>query len=392
MSRALQSIRRSVLASFARAREVLPRAANDALFHLPTRVADNTPALARANGWPLVDLGPNAIKLPVAVDETAYAPTLAILNAGISLDGRDARAFAVRIPRGRVLGLACSAVAPGGIALADVSPHAEEPLARHRALTSFVVAPAPRRIAGNCALIGAIGHNNFYHWMLDVLPRIGLVRAAGFGAIDHWIVAESKLAVARELLAHCGIERDRLVAVGRGGHVECEQLVVTSAPGKICQPTPRSVEFLRATFARERGIGGGGRRIYVARRGRRKVDGEAALAPVLKRYGIESVAMEDLSLDAQISAFRGASLIVGAHGAALANIVHADHGAALVELMPPGYLNHTYFLLAGACALRYLPIVGHALAAEGSKRVTDRDFRVEATQLDRALSAVELCA
>jgi len=306
--------------------------------------------------------------------------------------GAAARAFAVRIPRGRVLGLACSAVAPGGIALADVSPHAEEPLARHRALTSFVVAPAPRRIAGNCALIGAIGHNNFYHWMLDVLPRIGLVRAAGFGAIDHWIVAESKLAVTRELLAHCGIERDRLVAVGRGGHVECEQLVVTSAPGKICQPTPRSVEFLRTIFARAPGNGGGGRRIYVARRGRRKVDGEAALAPVLKRFGIESVAMEDLSIDAQISAFRGASLIVGAHGAALANIVHADHGAALVELMPPGYLNHTYFLLAGACALRYLPIVGHPLAAEGSKRVTDRDFRVEATQLDRALSAVELCA
>ncbi len=42
--------------------------------------------------------------------------------------------------------------------------------------------------------------------------------------------------------------------------------------------------------------------------------------------------------------------------------------------------------------MRYLPIVGHPLAAEGSKRVTDRDFRVEATQLDRALSAAELRA
>ena len=417
MSKSLQSIRRGALAWCARARGALPTGVNDAIFALPTRATDDTPALARRMGWSLRDLGENLARHPRGVadglpEPAAGAPRASADDAGARLvadadadaDAEDRaavrhlaaalptatrapQAFAALIPRGRVLGLACSAVAPGGIALADVSPHAGEPLARHRALTSFVVAPRPRRVAGRSALLGAIGHDNFYHWMFDVLPRIGLVEAAALGPIDRWIVAETRLQVARELLVRCGIDPTRLVPVGKGGHLECEELVVTSAPGAICQPTPRSAAFLRGALA---GAGGAtaGRRIYVARRGRRKVSNEVELVPVLERAGIEVVAMEGLSLEAQIAAFRGASLVVAPHGAALAHLVHAAPGATLVELIPRGYLNQSFYALAGACGMRYHALLGEPTPSS-SGGPTVRDFTIEAQRLDRALRAVE---
>lgn len=422
MSKSLQSIRRGALAWCARARGALPTGVNDAVFALPTRATDDTPSLARRLGWTILDLGENLARHPRGLAEAHSAvedgaPGGLAEGSGMRFgaddhadDNADAgdraalrhlaaqlptathapRAFAALIPRGRVLGLACSAVAPGGIALADVSPHAGEPLARHRALSSFVIAPRPRRVAGRSALLGAIGHDNFYHWMFDVLPRIGLVEAAALGPIDRWIVAETRLKVARELLERCGIDPSRLVPVGKGGHLECEELVVTSAPGAICQPTPRSAEFLRGALA---GSGGApaGRRIYVARRGRRKVSNETELVPVLERAGIEVVAMEGLSLEAQIAAFRGASLVVAPHGAALAHLVHAAPGATLVELIPRGYLNQSFYALAGACGMRYRALLGEP-APSSSGDPTVRDFTIEAQRLDRALRAVEPCA
>jgi len=371
----------------ARARGGLPGWLNDAVFALPTAACVETAALCRSRGWQVVDLGPNPARLPDVLESVSDMATIEAMRRGIGRDAASERAFAAILPGGRVLGQACSAIAPGGVVLTDVSPHAGEPPQLHRALASHLVAPRPRRLPGRSALLGAIGHNNFYHWMLDVLPRIGLVRDAGVGGIERWIVAESRLPVARELLARCGIDREAIVGLGRFGHVECDELVVTNAPGRICEATPRSAAFLRTALG---GGGGGSRRVYVARRGRRKVSNEHELHPVLEAHGFEIVAMEGRSLDEQCAAFRGAALVVAPHGAALAHLVQLAPGGTLVELMPPGYANPSFFMLAGACGLRYGAILGESV--EGRGGVTERDYRIEAQQLDRALRAVELHA
>jgi len=387
MPNPLRSFRRGALSAVTRARGVLPGWLNDAVFALPTTACIDTPELCRARRWTVVDLGANPVRLPEVLERVSDMQTIESMRSGIGRAAGHERAFAAVVPGGRVLGVACSAIAPGGAVLADVSPHAGEPPERHRALASHFVAPRPRRLPGRSALIGAVGHNNFYHWMLDVLPRIGLVREAAIGGIDRWIVAESRLPVARELLARCGIDPALLVPLGRLGHVECEELVVTSAPGRICEPTPRGAAFLRSALG---GGGAGGRRIYIARRGRRKVANEAELLPVLSSAGIEVVSMEGLPLDAQMAVVRGASLVVAPHGAALAHLVQLAPGGTLIELMPPDYGNPAFFTLAGACGLRYALLLG--LRSDGAGGVTERDYRIEAQQLDRALRAVELHA
>jgi Glycosyltransferase 61 len=373
---------RAVGRRFAQARAALPFAVNDALFHLPVRATLDTPALARERGWEVRDLGHDPVRLPPCLEGSSER-MLRALHASVSPPHpipNAHRVFAAAIPLGRVLGAACTAIAPGGIVLADVSPHPGRPADEHRAISSRAVAFPPRRLGGTSALVGTIGGRNWYHWMFDILPRAGLVRDSGFAPIDRWLVPRSGLALARELMLRCGIDPERAVEVGAGAHVECERLVVTSAGGEVCRPTQRSVEFLRASLrAPEAGGGRDGavpqaRRIYLARRGRRALSNEQEILPFLRAHGFETVAMEGRSLDEQIAAVAGATAIVAPHGAGLAHLVHAAPGATLIELVPAEYPNPSFFVLAGACGMRYGVVEGQSLAGADP---TESDFTVD---------------
>lgn len=379
-------IRRSLVALFSRARAALPSALNDALFALPVRATDDTPALCRAHGWRLVDLGARTQLLPEVLPCTE-GEVLGRLRAEVFGLAQQRRMFAAIIPHGRVHSHACTAIAPDATALADVSPHARMPLGLHRALSGSVAARRPRRIAGRSALVGGIGNRNFYHWLYDSLPRIGLVRDAGFEAIDRWIVPATELAVARELVARAGIPAERLEVLGRHDHVECDELVVTSAPGEVCEPTPRTVEFLRGVLPSDRRRVAG-KRVYIARRGRRRILNEEEFAEVLRRFGFVTVAMEGLPLDGQIAAIAGAEAVVAPHGAALSHLIHASDGATVIECMPAVYCNASFFVLSGACGLRYAAVAGEAVGGHANAAAASSvDFVVGRSRIERVLAA-----
>jgi len=197
-----------------------------------------------------------------------------------------------------------------------------------------------------------VGHANFYHWVFDMLPRIGLARAAGLPEPDHWIVPATKLGVSRELLTRCGVDASRCIALGRFSHVECEQLIVTSAPGWICEPQPRTAAFLREALGPATPPDPS-KRIYLGRRGRRKLVNEQEVISALKPLGFVEVYLEGLGLSQQNDAVAGASCVVAPHGAGLAHLVHANPFGALIEILPEDYPNPTFALLAGACGMRY---------------------------------------
>ncbi len=389
---ALQGWRRTLGAAWARARRSMPFGLQDALFHLPVEATLDTAALARARGWPLADLGPNDPSLPRVIDGCDSAAVAAVRDS-CSVRGAGARLFAAAVPDGRVLARACTAIAPNGIVLADVSPHALVPLAHHRGLSGALIARRPRRLRGTSALVGAVGHANFYHWMLDMLPRIGLLAEAAradaaFARVDRWIVPATRLEVARELLARAGVPPERVESIRRGDQVACDQLLVTSAPAPICEPTRRSSAYLRGVFgARQTPGRGADRRIYLARRGRRKIANEAELSPILARFGFETVAMEGLDLASQVEAVRGSDLVVAPHGAALAHLVHVTEGGTLIECLPPRISNPSFFMLAGACGLRYAAIRGGEDRASRGQPAGAADFTVDPADLERILRA-----
>ncbi|MFL5287064.1 MAG: glycosyltransferase family 61 protein [Rhodopila sp.] len=99
----------------------------------------------------------------------------------------------------------------------------------------------------------------------------------------------------------------------------------------------------------------GPRKLYVARTDtqRRQMRNEPALIGEMRRRGYEIVVPASLSFTEQVRLFRSASIVVGAHGAGLTNIIFCEPGTVVYELVPAAYPNAYFCNLALVCRLRY---------------------------------------
>jgi capsular polysaccharide biosynthesis protein len=85
----------------------------------------------------------------------------------------------------------------------------------------------------------------------------------------------------------------------------------------------------------------------------RPMRNEDELIVTLARFGVMPVVLGGLTLDEQITLFRNARLIIGPHGAGLANVVFATPGTVVYELFPSSYINPCINRLAQMQGLHY---------------------------------------
>ena len=78
----------------------------------------------------------------------------------------------------------------------------------------------------------------------------------------------------------------------------------------------------------------------------------------LQNRGYDSVDCGKLSVQEQAEIFGSAEVVVGAHGAALTNLVFCRPGTRVVELFSPAYVNPCYRDLCVAANLRHAAVVG----------------------------------
>jgi capsular polysaccharide biosynthesis protein len=237
--------------------------------------------------------------------------------------------------------------------------------------------PAPARVTGTHASLVSEWSWGYFHWVMDVLPRLEALEQNGYGDVPL-IVGKKSSAFQLESLRLLG--HGRVTAYTRE-HLQPEVLVWPAPVAPTGHTTQAAVRFLRDRLTAAAGRGGVRRKLYVQRAAPagRRVANEDELLPLLRRRGFEIVRPELLPFAAQVRTFADASVVVGPHGAGLANIVFAK-GATVVELFEPGYVNLCYCDLAAAAGHDYWYLVG-TTAGMNDIVVNPRD--VELT-LDRA--------
>lgn len=379
----LKALRRQVMAGWAGIRSTLPTRVQDAFTNLPTSATGDTQDLCHVCGWRCDPLPP-ATRPPVPIPRLADRDVAEAFRQ--NMPSTPTTRFVAHLPRGRVLGTACSAIASGGVVLADVSPHLRTPPRHHRALTSFLWAPPPRRLSGVAAVVGTVGRHNHYHWLLECLPRIeGLFDLPDVDEVDHWIVPRSRLRWTSDAFTRLGIPDDRIVALGPMGHVEADLLLAPASGCKIGEPSSEAVEFLRRGFGTPRHAQG--RRLFVTRRHSRTISNGAEVEATLAALGFETIDPATFGILDQARIFGEASVVVGVHGAGLANIALMPPGGTILEIVPPVFMSACYAVLAAAA--------GHvhgAIRAEGSPRPGSRHapLRVDACRLVEGLERLGL--
>ena len=261
----------------------------------------------------------------------------------------------------RVFGPTVSAVDEGGALLADVSVEwgrkAEENWAFRRLLL-----PKPQPVSGRTLVLASTGGDTYFHWITDVLPRLGLARRGGYDpASFDWVLVNGLThPFQEETLEHIGISKNRCLSFHKTELAyEMEEALLPSLPGVPGVVPPETVEFLQSTFPTKKI--GAGRKLFIGRGGaeHRALIHAGKIAAMLSERGFESVDCGKMSVKEQANIFGSAEVVVGAHGAALTNLVFCRPGTRVVELFSPAYVNPCYRDLCVAAGLRHAAVIGN---------------------------------
>lgn len=223
-----------------------------------------------------------------------------------------------------------------------------ENLSYPRLVIDFELMPLRRSRAWPEGILLALPlYSNYYHWMVELLPRLQLLDDHPAWSHLPLIVPASLPPFALETLRLAGLT-DRVVFLPNGLH-RFDSLVVPSILSPPSHPSPRAVDWLRTRLGkpmlpadRRR------RRLYVSRRdaAARFACNETEVEAMLGRFGFETVVMSGLSVEQQIALFASAEVIVGIHGASLTNLAFTESGACVIELFQEAWFTNAFYHLA----------------------------------------------
>jgi capsular polysaccharide biosynthesis protein len=80
------------------------------------------------------------------------------------------------------------------------------------------------------------------------------------------------------------------------------------------------------------------------------------LRTILEKYSFEIVPLESLSFKEQIKLFSEAKIVLGLHGAGLANVVFCNKQVQLCEIRVAGFDNFVFKVLAEELSIDYFSI------------------------------------
>ncbi|MEG3938020.1 tetratricopeptide repeat protein [Microcoleus sp. S36b_A3] len=292
------------------------------------------------------------------------------------------KTFVAQIPHGRVwivpqqnywlISKAIAVITPDNYLLADVSrdypdllPGCDKHDVRKHSVFDLESFPHLKQIDGSVAVLSGLSGNVYFHWMVDVLPRIELLRQSGrdLAEIDWFLVNSCQHQFQRESLEILGIPEEKVLESDRLPHIQATELIVPSFAGYLGWPPGWAMDFLRREFLTKIIPGSSyPKRIYISRHKARyrRVLNEENVVEILEQYGFVSIFPESMSLVEQIAHFEAADVIVAAHGSGLTNTIFCRQGTKVIELVSPHYISHYYWGISQHLKLNHYYLAGEA--------------------------------
>ena len=218
----------------------------------------------------------------------------------------------------------------GGRLVSELSPDAIGPHL-HRIYGQLSLR-SEKRVHGRVVVLTTPGaRENYFHWCLELLPKIHLLRCSGLFKpdTDTFLVNHDGVRHQLQTLRCLGINTHNMVCTYPGIKITADQLVVPSHSARH-EAIPRwSVDFLRQCFLGDNAQVGSERKLFLDRGSakRRRLLNNAAVRNYLASRGYTFVDTAKMNFSEQVSLFRGARMIVSCHGAGLANLSFADFGS-----------------------------------------------------------------
>ena len=205
-----------------------------------------------------------------------------------------------------------------------------------------------------------MGAHCYYHWIVDILPRLGILQKAGvpINQLDNILVREAHRTFQAETLTDLGVRKEQILETKHNSHFTCERLLHINLNNGINLKMNR---FVPAWLRHEFGFKQSNTeqiKLYVSRPEgvRRGIANEAELLPILKARGFQIATMEGMSVRAQAELLSQTDVLVSPHGGALTNMLFCRPGIKVVELFGR-HVYPFYYGLAQSCGHHYHAIL-----------------------------------
>ena len=270
---------------------------------------------------------------------------------------------------------------------------------KHRIFSQEELPPL-EKIDGTVAVLSGLSGNVYFHWMVDILPRLEILRDRGvnFEEIDWFLINSYQQEFQRETLRILGIPTEKILESDRHPYLQANKLIVPSYPGDLGWLPKWALEFHRREFLNveqasclfpkkpgfleKPGFWGGfshpgqtlggdktnsypdtaryPERIYISRNQARyrRVLNEDEVISLLSKYDFVKVVPESMSWEEQIALFANAKAIVSPHGSGLTNIMFCQPGTTVIELFSPHYIRHYYWVISQQLGLEHYYLKG----------------------------------
>lgn len=237
-------------------------------------------------------------------------------------------------------------------------------------------------------------NHNIFHWYLECLPRLYLLRFTGINEINL-ICNKDMPDYQLESIANF-IEKDiriKYLFIDKNEKWTCEKYIFLSflnnvrsgyLPKDVINYFSNFVENILSqstcTYREER--------IYIDRSNTayRRVVNQEEVDGILKKYRIKKVRLEEMSSSQQIELFKNVKLVIGTHGAGLTNILFSN-AITVIELLLDKKIKSPYFLLSKAKGHLYKFLICQTTNST-NKNLLDNDIIVDVRELDTLIGSV----
>jgi capsular polysaccharide biosynthesis protein len=261
-----------------------------------------------------------------------------------------------------------------------------------------------KNIEGDCVVINHSWYQNYYHWMIEITPRLFLIKddLLNKKIIVHKNISKFHL----DVLSKFNFKE--IVFIEDNELVKCESIYFTSFPNyytnrymtiasKQIKLIELNINYLlmkrikqwleanNSLIKKEKDTNKN--KIYISRKkaGHRKILNEVELEGVLDKNGFTKVFLEDYSFDQQIQLLNSSSMVVGIHGAGLTNILFMEPKSHVINLISEHHHEFCYLTIAGIADLNYAHI---NCKGTNKENPAYNDITIDITAVQKVLASI----
>ena len=223
------------------------------------------------------------------------------------------------------------------------------------------------KLKGKLAILaqGASGYNNYAHCLFDIVPKIKLISlATNLNKVDYFYFSKLNK-YQKEIFGYLGIKENKIIDSNKYRHVQSSKIIGVTHPnyfkGTISSAHSKMpkwiVKYLRDKFIEKRKTKYSIDRIFIDRSDSKykhcQIINNNEIKDFLKKQGFKILRLNNINFKKQIDIFVNAKIIVGPHGAGLANLVFCRKNTKVIEIKPRNHTNKVYETISKINKLNY---------------------------------------